>query len=147
LKVLSIWQPYATLILRGDKIYECRTWPAPAKLIGQRIGIAATKQIKAEQRACAEHPMFQKHYKAAGDIERWDLLPRGAILGTATLKACHEMTKTMIRKVGARERWFGDWRPGNFAWELSDPIALDYPPDVRGQQGLWDYNEPLNVRY
>ena len=41
MKVLTVWQPWATLIAEGAKPYEFRGWKPPAKLIGQRIAIHA----------------------------------------------------------------------------------------------------------
>lgn len=42
--VLSIHQPYASLITSGVKRWETRSWPCPAKYVGQRIAIASTVQ-------------------------------------------------------------------------------------------------------
>lgn len=44
MKALTLHQPYATLIAKGIKTIETRTWPAPASLIGQRIAIHAAKK-------------------------------------------------------------------------------------------------------
>lgn len=41
MKGLTIWQPWASLILAGAKPVEWRGWPAPAYLRGQRIAIHA----------------------------------------------------------------------------------------------------------
>ena len=38
---LTIWQPWASLIAAGAKPYEWRGWPAPRRLIGQRIAVHA----------------------------------------------------------------------------------------------------------
>lgn len=41
MKALTIWQPWATLIVEGAKPYEFRGWLFPKSLIGQRIAIHA----------------------------------------------------------------------------------------------------------
>jgi hypothetical protein len=41
LSAITIWQPWATLIVEGAKPYEFRGWPAPKRLVGQRIAIHA----------------------------------------------------------------------------------------------------------
>lgn len=47
IKVLSLHQPYASLIASGLKTIETRSWSAPASLIGKRIAIhAAGKRPK-----------------------------------------------------------------------------------------------------
>ena len=33
---------------------------------------------------------------------------------------------------------FGNWEPGNWAWQLSDPQPLDQPIPVKGKQGVWE---------
>jgi hypothetical protein len=38
---ITIWQPWATLIAIGAKPFEFRSWPVPARLIGQRIAVHA----------------------------------------------------------------------------------------------------------
>ena len=40
--VLSVWQPWASLLATGTKTIETRTEPAPAALVGQRIAIHAS---------------------------------------------------------------------------------------------------------
>lgn len=41
MKALTIWQPWASLIIGGAKPYEFRSWPAPRWIVGQRIVIHA----------------------------------------------------------------------------------------------------------
>ncbi len=50
MKALTIWQPWASLIVAGAKPFEFRGWRAPRSLIGQRIVIhaGATKVAQAE---------------------------------------------------------------------------------------------------
>lgn len=44
MRVLPIWQPWASLVAVGAKRVETRHWAAPPNLIGQRIAIYATKR-------------------------------------------------------------------------------------------------------
>ena len=41
MKALTIWQPWASLIIAGVKPYEFRGWYPPASIIGRRIAIHA----------------------------------------------------------------------------------------------------------
>ena len=41
MKALTIWQPWATLIMAGAKRYEFRGWPAPDWMVGKRMVIHA----------------------------------------------------------------------------------------------------------
>lgn len=53
LHALTIWQPWATLIVEGAKPYEFRHWSAPRWIVGRRIAIhaGARKMRLAEVRA------------------------------------------------------------------------------------------------
>lgn len=47
MKALTIWQPWASLIMAGFKPYEFRGWPAPRYVVGQRVVIhAGIRSIK-----------------------------------------------------------------------------------------------------
>src|SRR5215212_4411090 len=95
---LTIWQPWATLVMAGCKPYEFRTWPAPCHLWGQRIAVhAAARPVrKAEvaewllrlrgpdawSTALIREPaieILETVHASPG------MLPLGAVLGTARL--------------------------------------------------------------
>jgi len=87
-------------------------------------------------------------------------LPRGAIIATAELVECWEI-KNLHRFLGdndlqlvaangeyksladncAKELNFGDFSLGRFALELRDVQRLPEPIPVRGQQGLWEWDD------
>jgi len=138
-KVISIWQPWCSLIVEGHKLFETRSWPAPKSLIGQRIGIAATKVIRPEQFACYNDENFQQFYSETGLPELMDL-PRGCILGTAILHASEVMTEDFMDDVTIEEQTFGVWAVGRYAWRLREPEVFKTPIVARGKQGVWDYD-------
>lgn len=41
LKALTIWQPWATLVMVGAKPFEFRSWPAPRWIVGKELVIHA----------------------------------------------------------------------------------------------------------
>lgn len=46
MKALTVWQPWASLIASGCKLYEFRGWLPPAELWGKRIAIhAASRKV------------------------------------------------------------------------------------------------------
>jgi hypothetical protein len=144
MKVLSIWQPFASLIVKGCKTFETRTWPAPASLVGQRIGIAATKSIVAAQRAHCADEEFQLAYTLTGQPPLEEL-PRGMLLGTVMLDSVELMTEEMMEDVSDEEKLYGHWDVGNYAWRVTDPVPLTQPCIIRGQQGLYDWKGELPV--
>lgn len=102
MKALSIWQPWATLIMTGHKRIETRGWAAPYSIRGQRIAIAATKTIRTEQRHAAQEPHFREHYSATGlPVLTTSLLV--ASLARSSLTAAGRSTLTSWR-ISARER-------------------------------------------
>lgn len=145
MKVISVWTPWSSLIISGHKKVETRSWPAPRSLIGTRIAIAATKTLKPEQRAAYIEPSFQQFYGLTS-LPDLDSLPRGAIIGTIILTSCEEMTDQMIQTTDPAEKAFGDWRPGRFAWRMTEPQPFDLPVAVRGAQGIWVWTRDREVR-
>ena len=139
MKVISIWQPYASLVVYRHKLIETRGWPAPKSLIKQRIAIASTKVIRPEQRDVMKDPGFRKFYDETG-LPELDALPHGCILGTVTLNSCDPITEEDLEDITDEERTFGWWQPGRYAWRLRDPEPFDQPVPARGQQGIWEYN-------
>lgn len=140
MKIISVWQPWASLLIHRHKLFETRGWPAPPSVVGQTIGIAATKNIKPEQIAAYEDPDFQQFYSETGLPELMDL-PRGSILGTVQLHSCEVMTEEFMEDVTEEEKMFGWWIPGRYAWRVREPKPFKYPVIARGAQGLWSWNE------
>ena len=140
MKVISIWQPFASLLMHRHKICETRTWPCPPALIGQRIGIASTKVMKADQRAVITDPQLVAEYQRTGmpDIEE---LPHGCILGTVRIVSCEEITARTLQIIPSNEYAFGFWEPGYWAWRTADPEIWKTPVPVQGRQGIWDFND------
>jgi hypothetical protein len=139
MKVISVWQPWASLIILGHKFIETRGWPAPKSLIDETIGIAATSQLKAEQRIAMQDPEFKRYYDEL-DMPPLDALPYGAVIGTVRLHSCEVMTEEFMADVTGEEKAFGIWAPGRYAWRLRYPKAFERPVPVRGMQGVWNWN-------
>ncbi|RWB95653.1 MAG: ASCH domain-containing protein [Mesorhizobium sp.] len=138
MKVISIWQPWASLIVHGMKFFETRTWPAPRSIIGQTIGIAATKNIIGPQRDAYADPEFQFFYEQSG-LPELDELPRGMLLGTVTLDSVEQVTQDFVEDVTREELAFGWYELGGYAWRLRHAKTLVNPIPVSGKQGIWDY--------
>ncbi|WP_274869556.1 ASCH domain-containing protein [Phaeobacter gallaeciensis] len=142
MKVISIWQPFASLIVEGCKVFETRGWPAPASVIGTRIGIASTKNIMPAQRSHCEDEAFKEFYERTG-LDEWIELPRGYLLGTVVIDSVELMTEELMEEVSAEEQSYGWWDLGNYAWRLTNPIKLAEPIPIRGKQGLFEWNGDL----
>lgn len=145
MKTISIWQPFALLLVRGFKHFETRTWPAPASLIGQTVGIASTRLIRPEQKVHFESAEFQEFYGRLNLPENLIDLPHGYLLGTVVLDSVELMTPEFMDDVSNEEKAYGWWQEGHYAWRTRHPEALDHPIPIRGAQGIYNWDGDLNA--
>ncbi len=72
-----------------------------------------------------------------------DSLPYGAVIATADLVFCKEITANQImcwRTVyGENEIEFGDYTIGRYAWILANVRKID-PVPARGMQRIWNWD-------
>lgn len=93
---LSIRQPWATLILLQGKDVENRSWPCPAKHIGQTVLIHASSSLVLKE---PFRNTIRPNYLKVGSISpreweagfnRWweKVFLRGGIIGAVTITGC-----------------------------------------------------------
>jgi hypothetical protein len=153
-KVLPLWQPYASLVAHGRKQIETRDWPAQKHdLVGTRIAIQATKGVgsrkdgggePAFRARCASWP-FAQVLAELGYAMPADL-PRAAILATAVVDDCERMTHDWVEEIyGTRpvEYEFGNYDEGRYAWFLRDVVLLPEPVPFSGHQGVPEVDDEL----
>lgn len=146
MKALTIWQPWASLIMLGWKPYEFRSWAAPRSVVGQRIVIHASARrvrddeimeiITGESQSCwpvrpGSHT-FEQAEEWLRDLRRNKIAAiYSAGLGTVLLGA----PKT------ARELSPGDDRvdPKMWGWPVSEPELFIEPIKCNGAQGFWNW--------
>ncbi|MEK4188066.1 ASCH domain-containing protein [Paenibacillus sp. FSL L8-0494] len=139
MKVITIIQPWATLIALGEKQFETRSWATKHR---GELAIHAGKKIDKE--ACRE-PEIRKALERHGYTE--DNLPTGAVVAICKLSECLKSLDTWTdgyelegrKLIYSPEYEFGDFTPGRFAWELADVNQLPEPIPAKGQQGLWNW--------
>jgi hypothetical protein len=136
LPVISLWQPWASLIFSGHKRCETRGFAPPFKYVGKRIAVHAAKRSFGREGYKLEEPLWWLCRRALGDhFAEPGELPYGAILGTVTLGGFLPTEKAGF--IPEDERIAGDWSDGRYAWQLLDPVALDKPIPAKGKQGWW----------
>lgn len=143
MKVLSIQQPWASLIVAGHKKIETRSWNT--KFRGEVL-IHASAAMKPDNRAIMLD--FQQQYFNL-QLPNFESLPFGAIIGKANLcwtvssEYCFEGNefedKGLCFKITDQELAFGDYSPGRFGWLLSDVVKFETPIPAKGQLGFWNY--------
>lgn len=144
---LTVWQPWATLIIAGAKPYEFRGWAAPRAYRGKRIAIHAgsRKPVMAELRALrlklrGENETGLDPATALPLLERWSQdpasLPLASIVGTAVLGEpilASKIPEYAHRFVNDSDRN----EHANYGWPLTDIRSLEPPVPMRGAQGFW----------
>ena len=138
MKALTIWQPWASMIIGGWKPWEFRNWPAPASIVGQRIGIHAAKRPMktGELRDIMDYVCSAEGVRDGIEPGCMDLLervwrrevelPMSAILGTA-LMGRPRCVRTL---------------DGRYAWPMLDVDKWATPVPAKGSQGFWEWKEP-----
>jgi hypothetical protein len=138
MKVLSLLQPLATLVVMGVKKYEVRSWQTKHR--GALLIHASAKKPSRRERLFFEEADYFRDY-----IDSMDHLPYGAIIGEVNLLAIHE-TGWLLQHLEAdpfhnwaRELAFDDYSPGRYAWQLTGARKLGYVLPLKGSLGLWEY--------
>lgn len=141
MKALSDWQPYATLMIIGEKEIETRGWATNYR--GTLAIHAARKSPKEIYRRLPLEVYFRimsildDHDMGPLDINE---LPTGAILGTVQLVDCVPIEALYHSAYDTRkERDLGDWSAGRYGWILKNPVMFKVPILARGSQGLWNW--------
>ncbi len=173
LPALTIWQPWATLIVAGAKPYEFRGWQPPRAYVGKQIAIhAGARPMRlAEVRALIMQsrtsgliadiatPILHRaraelQRRRAGSIaaER-DLYEEIGLEFPAPLPLASvigtatlgEPTKNPI--VAGRHLVADSDRTDhlNWAWPMLDPMPLEPPSPARGAQGFWRWRNDQMV--
>lgn len=126
MKVLSIKEPFATLIKDKVKIYETRSWKTNYR--GELFIHASLSLSKSENVEIAK-----KYLKS-------EINP-GFILCKCELLDCIPMTKEFINYIinETNEADYGRYEEGRYAWKLNVIEVLSDPINVKGKLGIWNY--------
>lgn len=149
MKAITIWQPYATLIMLGLKQYETRCWGTSYR--GPLIIHAAKRWDEDREFDCSRvtELLQQQTFTPASLGEaglRLFYTPMGDTLGKALgvvqLVDCQQM-----HDGGSDfENAVGSFGEGRFGWKCSSPQIFEPPISAMGAQGLWTPNDTLRQR-
>lgn len=123
-KVITVKQPWASLIVQGLKPIENRTWKCPNKYIGKRILIhaGATPVREGWDALTHEQRLF---LPVEIPIKK---LPTSAIIGSVEIVCCVQNHPSIWAEKGV------------YNWVLANPIFFDKPIEgVKGKLSFWEY--------
>ena len=138
MKSITIYQPFASFIIAGEKQYETRAWKTDYR--GPLAIHAGKMQFDPKQE---EYRFFESLLEVSKLWpQRLNELPRGCVIGIVTLVDCHKIDRVFVEQLSERERITGDFSIGRYAWELSVIKVLREPIPARGEVGLWTWRAP-----
>ena len=138
MKVITLYQPWASLIALCVKGIETRSWYTDYRgLLGIHAGkrLVPFNEVSRNWRHEIKDYVLNRIIKAYGSYKN---LPTGAIVAATTLFDVAPVEKE-LPFLGGVEISCGDYSPGRFAWKLHDTWELDNPIQVTGHQRLWNY--------
>lgn len=125
MKVLTIKQPWASLIMQRNKRFEFRSWQTKYRgdlLIHAGLGIDKEAMKKLEKYIPKD-------------------MPRGKILGKVKLVDCIKMSpefKECLLKEN-KDIYTESSFKENYGWQVSDVEVFENPIEVKGHLSLWEY--------
>lgn len=129
MKVLTIREPWASLIIEGYKEYEFRSWKTNYRgkiLIHAGLNIEKNNLVK-----------FKDY-----DIN----IQKGKIIGEAMLTDCVKVTEDFQKELLKKDKIvYGQSDHAiDYAWKLENVIKYEEPISVKGKLGLWNYEFDKN---
>ena len=130
MKVLSLTEPYATLIKEGKKAVETRSWKTNYR--GELYIHASMTKI----------PKEWYENKDVMSLITDVPLNYGKIVCKCKLVDCVYMTEEYIeniKKCNPKEYICGIYEVGRYAWILENIEVLNTPIEAKGHLGIWNY--------
>ena len=131
MKVVSIIEPWASLIKENVKYIETRSWKTNYR--GKIYIHASLKKVpKKDERINNLITLLKdKDFKY------------GHIIAEATLVDCIYMDEEFISKIKNNNQEYicGEYSIGRYAWVLEDIKELSKPIPAKGSLGIWNYND------
>lgn len=131
MKVLTIKEPFATLIKDKIKYIETRSWKTNYR--GELYIQAGVAKIRKDVR----------EREGLSELYDLDKLSYGNIICKCNLVDCIYMTEEFIeneKKKDYNNFIAGYYKVGRYAWVL-DNVEVIEPIPVKGQLGIWNYNK------
>ena len=129
MKVLSIIEPWATLIKEKKKYIETRTWKT--NYSGELYIHASKKKINIKD----------EHITDLLDLITNVEMGYGKIICRCKLVDCIYIDENFKEEISKHKQEYlcGDFNIGRYAWILEEVVPLENPIEAKGQLNIWDY--------
>ena len=131
MKVLTLKQPWATLVAEGIKKYEFRSWKTKYRgklLIHAGAGVDK-KELKRFEKLNLDYPSKK-------------------ILAEVELEDCLELDEDLNNKIIAEKNIaYGTKKREGYAWKLTNIKKIDSDEIINGKLGLWNIDSYGGVKY
>lgn len=134
MKVLSLLQPWATLLVRGQKLLETRSWPTQYR---GPVFIHASGGLNKKYKDSEMTPALQSLEPFFKNYIKPSELVFGKIIGMVNI-ATVIRTEDIKPFLTEQEIAFGDYSPGRWAYQCYDHVAFHKPTELKGQLGIRD---------
>lgn len=133
MKVLSVKNPWAHLIVEGIKDVENRNWQT---LHRGKVLIHASKKWDVLGMKCSDFFCWYNDWQKMSALRAYQYdvkhIPCGCIIG-------HVEVCDIVKDDGGD---FSEWKiPGQYHWILRNAVIYEKPTFVAGALGLWDFEE------
>ncbi len=142
MKAITLWQPWASLLAKGPKKYETRSWKTKHR--GWIAIHAALRFDRLVMDACAR---FNEELEEMGYRVGYVRPPLGAVVAVAKLIHCGETSRSSDFIPDLVEVLpYGDYSPGRFIWVFSEIIPVEPAIPAIGGQSVWNWNQPGTIQ-
>ncbi|MDD4187648.1 MAG: ASCH domain-containing protein [Bacilli bacterium] len=132
MKVLSVQEPWASLVKEQIKQIETRSW---------KTNYRGELYIHASKKICTKKEFAE--YTPQISLLKEPIFDYGCIIAKCILDDCILMTEEFIEEIKNNkiEYLCGDYQVGRYAWILKDIKPLVKPIPAKGSLGIWKYKE------
>lgn len=121
MKIITLKQPWATLIREGYKVYEFRSWKTNYR---GELYIHAGKGVDK---------------KAMEKIKHLNLVfPQSKIVAKVTLKDCIQLDKSIGKEIHNKNKLIYGIHTDGYAWLLTDVEKINSEEVINGKLGIWN---------
>lgn len=132
MKVISLLEPYASLVKENIKTIETRSWKTNYR--GELFIHASKRKLT--------NKMIEEYHNQLKLLTNTNF-NYGHIIAKCNLVDCIIMTEELIKEIkkNSKEYICGEYQVGRYAWILEDIKYLKKPIPAKGRLGIWEYKD------